>query len=229
MQRGVEETRCPAQQRNNEYGLKQRYGLEDRLFQASRFSDKNQPLKLAGERRPATGIRMSRVLRRHSESILNATAPFRDMKQQRHGIIREILGQSPASGPVWSQDELRRRLARRGFHVTQATLSRDIHELRLMKGPGGYSLPNSGDAEDDGNLPGIREVLGSFGLEVRQAMNQLVLITATGSAQPVAAGIDYEDWPEVVGTIAGDDTVLVICPDERQARALKARIEEHIG
>jgi transcriptional regulator of arginine metabolism len=70
--------------------------------------------------------------------------------------------------------------------------------------------------------------MGSFGLEVRQAMNQLVLITTTGSAQPVAAGIDYEDWPEVVGTIAGDDTVLIICPDERQARTLKQRIEEFV-
>ena len=76
---------------------------------------------------------------------------------------------------------------------------------------------------------GIREVLRSFGLEARQAMNLLVLITATGSAQPVAAGIDYEDWPEVIGTIAGDDTVLVICPDNRQAKALKTRIEGYIG
>ena len=48
-------------------------------------------------------------------------------------------------------------------------------------------------------------------------MNLLVLVTTTGSAQPIAAGIDYEDWPEVVGTIAGDDTVLIICPDEKQA------------
>jgi transcriptional regulator of arginine metabolism len=147
------------------------------------------------------------------------------MKQQRHAIIREILSQFP----VYSQDELRGRLGLRGYHVTQATLSRDIHELRLLKGPGGYSLPNNGAEEDDDSMPGIREVLRSFGLEVRQAMNQLVLITTTGSAQPVAAGIDYEDWAEVVGTIAGDDTVLIICPDERQARLLKARIEEYIG
>jgi len=146
------------------------------------------------------------------------------MKQQRHTAIRDVLNQ--ASVP--SQDELRRRLARRGFHVTQATLSRDIHELRLSKGPAGYALPGNPVDEDDSG-PGIVEVLGSFGLEVRQALNQLVLITTTGSAQPVAAGIDYEDWPEVVGTIAGDDTVLIICPDERQARTLKVRIEEFIG
>jgi transcriptional regulator of arginine metabolism len=147
------------------------------------------------------------------------------MKQQRHTAIRDVLHQ--ASVP--SQDELRRRLARRGFHVTQATLSRDIHELRLSKGPAGYALPGNPPEDDEDSLPGIREVLSSFGIEVRQALNQLVLITTTSAAQPVAAGIDYEDWPEVVGTIAGDDTVLIICPDERQARVLKARIEEHIG
>jgi transcriptional regulator of arginine metabolism len=78
-------------------------------------------------------------------------------------------------------------------------------------------------------MPGTRDVLRSFGLEVRQALNLLVLITTTGGAQPVAAGIDYEDWAEVVGTIAGDDTVLVICPDEQQAGTLRTRIEGYIG
>src|SRR5271167_3383521 len=143
------------------------------------------------------------------------------MKQQRHSVIRELLVKTV----VTNQDELRRKLARRGFHVTQATLSRDIHELRLSKGPAGYSLPGNPPEDDEDSLPGIREVLGSFGIEVRQALNQLVLITTTSAAQPVAAGIDYEDWPEVVGTIAGDDTVLIICPDEKQANLLKTRIE----
>jgi transcriptional regulator of arginine metabolism len=147
------------------------------------------------------------------------------MKQQRHTAIRDVLNHAA----VPSQDELRRKLARRGFHVTQATLSRDIHELHLSKGPAGYKLPGTPLEDDQDSLPGIREVLGSFGIEVRQAMNQLVLITSTSAAQPVAAGIDYEDWPEVVGTIAGDDTVLIICPDEQQARRLKGRIEEYIG
>ena len=145
------------------------------------------------------------------------------MKLQRHNAIRELLAQST----VTNQDELRRRLAERGFHVTQATLSRDIHELRLSKGPAGYSLPAAPVNEDE--LPGIRDVLRSFGLEVRQAINLLVLITVTGGAQPIAAGIDYEDWPEVVGTIAGDDTVLIICPDPQKAAALKTRMDELIG
>ena len=145
------------------------------------------------------------------------------MKQQRHITIREIL----SGTVVGSQDELRRQLARRGFHVTQATLSRDVNELRLTKGRDGYAIASAGPNEDD--PPGIRDVLRSFGLEARQAMNQIVIITTTGGAQPVAATIDYEDWPEVVGTIAGDDTVLVICPDDKQARTLRTRIEAFIG
>lgn len=145
------------------------------------------------------------------------------MKQQRQTVIRELL----VKATVASQDELRRKLAGRGFHVTQATLSRDIHELRLSKGPGGYSLPNEADEAEA--LPEIGEVLGSFGLKVNQAQNLLVLVTTTGGAQPIAAGIDYEDWPEVVGTLAGDDTVLIICPDQEQANQLKTRIEGYLG
>lgn len=145
------------------------------------------------------------------------------MKQQRQSAIRELL----VATTIANQDDLRRRLAGRGFHVTQATLSRDIHELRLMKGPRGYALPSDGTEGDD--LPGTPELLRSFGLEVRPAGNLLVVITTTGSAQPVAAALDYEEWPEVIGTIAGDDTLLVICAGETQARAVKRRLDELIG
>ena len=146
-----------------------------------------------------------------------------DMKQQRHVAIRDLLGAKTIS----NQDELRKQLAQRGFNVTQATLSRDIHELRIYKGPNGYALPNNGG--DDSDMPSIEDTLASFGLEVRQAQNLLVLITTTGSAQPVAAAVDYEDFEEVVGTIAGDDNVLVICPDAKQASHLRTRIQGFIG
>jgi transcriptional regulator of arginine metabolism len=146
------------------------------------------------------------------------------MKQQRHTAIRELLVKTA----VTSQDELRKKLAGRGFHVTQATLSRDIHELRLSKGPAGYILPGTGEIDED-SLPGIRDVIEGFGLEVRQALNLLVFITRTGGAQPIAAGIDYEDWPEVVGTIAGDDTILIICANDAQAKTLKERLEGYLG
>lgn len=141
------------------------------------------------------------------------------MKLERHKAIRDLL----QAGPIPSQDALRLRLAARDFHVTQATLSRDIHELRLTKSAGGYSLPRT--EVDDDTLPGIAEVLHSFGLEVRRAMNQVILITTNGGAQPIAATLDYEDWPEIVGTIAGDDTVLVICPDPSAATSVHARLE----
>ncbi len=147
-------------------------------------------------------------------------------KYDRHNAIRELV----ASASVANQDELRRKLVRRGFDVTQATLSRDIHEMRLYKGPNGYALPNgNGAGEHEDELPSIREVLASFGLKVKQAQNQLVLVTTAGSAQPVALGIDHEAWDEIVGTIAGDDTVLIICPDQKRAFALRERLEEMIG
>ena len=147
------------------------------------------------------------------------------MKFQRHNAIRDLV----ASVPVSNQDELRRKLRRRGFEVTQATLSRDIHELRLSKGPGGYSLPNgngngSGPVIEDDGPPTVVEMIESFGLRVRQAMNQVVVGTVMGGAQPVAAALDYEGWPEVVGTVAGDDTVLVICADIRHASDVESKL-----
>jgi transcriptional regulator of arginine metabolism len=146
------------------------------------------------------------------------------MKVQRLNVIREVL----TASHVASQDELRRKLRRRGIHVTQATLSRDIHELRLSKGPGGYSLPNGNGtvqaAAEDDLPPSLKEMISSFGLRVRQAMNQVVVSTVLGGAQPVAAALDREEWPEVVGTIAGDDTVLVICQDARRAGEVESRL-----
>ncbi len=145
------------------------------------------------------------------------------MNVQRLNVIREVL----SSSPVASQDELRRKLRRRGIHVTQATLSRDIHQLRLSKGPSGYSLPNgqSAPAEEDDQAPSLNEMIDSFALRVRQAVNQVVLKTVMGGAQPVAAALDRMEWPEVVGTIAGDDTVLIICVDARQASEVGSRLE----
>ena len=147
------------------------------------------------------------------------------MKDQRLNAIREVL----ANSLVTSQDQLRRKLRRRGIEVTQATLSRDIHELRLFKGPGGYSLPNghrgtSAAVVEDDAPPSIQEMIESFGLRVQQAVNQVVVRTVMGGAQPVAAALDREGWPEVVGTVAGDDTVLVIRTDTRRAGDVVARL-----
>ena len=148
------------------------------------------------------------------------------MKTQRQSAIRELL----VTTAISNQDELRRKLASRGFQATQATLSRDIRELRLYKGPNGYSLPETAAPEpgpDD--LPAIAEMLTSFGLEIRQAQNLLILLTGRGAAQPVAAGIDDEEWPEVLGTIAGDNTVLIICADPATAGVLRKRLEVYLA
>lgn len=151
------------------------------------------------------------------------------MKHQRHNAIKELLVKTSVTSQkaIGNQDDLRRMLASRGIHVTQATLSRDIRELKLLKGPTGYELPAVLEEEED--LPGIGTVLQDFGLEVRQAQNLLILLTTMGGAQPVAASLDYEEWPEVVGTIAGDNTVLIICPDAALALALKSRIESFLA
>lgn len=148
------------------------------------------------------------------------------MKQTRHNAIQQLV----AGSAIYSQDELRRKLMERGIDVTQATLSRDIHELHLMKGPSGYALPNTAAvAVEEEDAPSLQEILYSFGLRVRSAQNQVVLITTMGGAQPVAAAIDNEEWDEVLGTLAGDNTVLLVCPDSETAAELRTRLEVMIG
>ncbi len=78
-------------------------------------------------------------------------------------------------------------------------------------------------------LPPVQRLVREFVLDVRPAQNLLVLKTIVGSAQPVAAAIDEQEWEEMVGTIAGDDTILIICPDKDAARKVAARIEEMLG
>src|SRR5947209_9722805 len=108
-------------------------------------------------------------------------------------------------GPLPNQQELCKVLARRGIQVTQATLSRDLNELRLVKTSEGYILPNGNSSGEP--LPDVSRLVQEFVREVRRAQNLLVIKTIPGSAQPVAVAIDAESWDEVVGTVAGDDTL----------------------
>jgi transcriptional regulator of arginine metabolism len=142
-------------------------------------------------------------------------------KTARHRAILHLIDE----GPVESQDSLQQQLERKGFEVGQATLSRDIHELKLVKGPEGYRRAGEGSG-GDGVLPSVMHLARQFVVEIRQAQNMLVVKTTVGSAQPVAAALDASHWPEVVGTIAGDDTVLVIASDRKKAQALASRIGE---
>jgi transcriptional regulator of arginine metabolism len=141
-------------------------------------------------------------------------------KAARQRTILELLHK----GPIESQEELQGFLAKRGFDVGQATLSRDIRELGLVKTYDGY-MPANGAAVAEPVLPSVSRLVREFVVEVRLAQNLLVLKTSVGSAQPVAAAMDAEDWPEVVGTLGGDDTILVISQDNRTAQQLARRIE----
>ena len=146
-------------------------------------------------------------------------------KLSRHQAILELVG----SGPVPSQEELQRLLHKKGFDAGQATLSRDIRELGLVKTADGYSLPGNGNGNGNGHvepvLPSVSRLVREFVTSVRAAQNLLVTKTSIGSAQPVAAALDSENWPEAIGTIAGDDTILIVCTDSRSAGRLAGRIQ----
>jgi transcriptional regulator of arginine metabolism len=141
-------------------------------------------------------------------------------KLSRHQAILELLDE----GPVPSQDELQRLLHKRGLDAGQATLSRDIRELGLVKSAGGYSLPGR-EAAPEPDLPSVDRLVREFVTSVRAAQNLLVTKTSVGSAQPVAAALDGENWPEALGTIAGDDTILIVCESNRAAGRLAGRIQ----
>jgi transcriptional regulator of arginine metabolism len=143
------------------------------------------------------------------------------MKAARHKVILELVQESP----IASQEELQKALNRRGMKVGQATLSRDIHELELVKTADGYALPSGGSAMEAA-LPSASRLVREFVLDVRQAQNLVVVKTAVGSAQPVAAALDGESWPEVVGTIAGDDAILIVAENNKSAARLVERVRE---
>lgn len=145
-------------------------------------------------------------------------------KTLRQRAVLDVL----KHGTIASQEDLQRLLRKRGFKVGQATLSRDIRDLNLSKTSHGYSVP-TGDNGAGLALPPVSRLVREFVLDVRIAQNQLVVKTIVGSAQPVAAALDETDWSEVVGTIAGDDTILIVCPDKDEARKLASRIEEMLG
>ena len=144
-------------------------------------------------------------------------------KLSRQVVIRELINRQE----VGSQDALRRLLFRRGHRVTQATLSRDIHELGLVKTDDGYKLPQGEDSEP--SLPSIERLIETFVYDVRTALNQVVIKTSAGSAQPVSAAIDAEEWEEVVGTIGGDDTILAITPSAKTAAQLAQRLRKYFA
>ena len=143
-------------------------------------------------------------------------------KRFRQGQILKLV----SGNPVGSQDELRRRLGHLGVRVTQATLSRDMRELRLVKTAEGYKPLAVAKVEESSPAPTLARALKEFLLDVRPAQNMLVLKTPPGGAQPLAAAVDSSHWKEIAGTLAGDDTVLIITPSRTARAAIQKRVEE---
>jgi transcriptional regulator of arginine metabolism len=143
-------------------------------------------------------------------------------KAQRHRRILDLITRES----ILTQEDLVDRLAGVGLHVTQATLSRDIKELGLVKTGEGYATPAEVGGETPAPTPPLSHLLREFVTDVKEAQNLLVVRTSPGSAQPVAAALDAEQWPELLGTLAGDDTILVVSSSSKHARGLGKRIRE---
>lgn len=141
-------------------------------------------------------------------------------KTFRHGQILRLV----SDGSISNQEELRRRLAAQRLRVTQATLSRDIQELRLVKTHSGYKAATA-LPDDSAPLPRLAHALREFLQDIRPAENLLVLKTPPSGAQPLAAAVDGAKFSEIAGTIAGDDTVLIITPNKKTRESLQKRIE----
>lgn len=147
------------------------------------------------------------------------------MKQLRQRAIRDLVEQRT----IRTQQELAAALRERGFRTTQATISRDVAELGLVKaGRGGthaYAIPPRLREADTSGEDRIRVLLRDMPVEIRDAGTMLVLRTLPGSAHPLAAALDRARWPEVVGSIAGDDTVFVAFSDRGTLGRVRRRLE----
>lgn len=147
-------------------------------------------------------------------------------RARRHAALLRLV----RTRRVASQETLRDLLAERGFDVTQATLSRDLRELQVAKVP----LPEGGSAYQVASgradpKPTIERLLPALFTEVEGVDNLIVIKTLTGGAQPVAVALDRQGWPEVLGTISGDDTILLILRDRRKRGAIEKRIRQLAG
>src|SRR3954470_8879957 len=142
-------------------------------------------------------------------------------KQQRQTAILQLLG----SHQVASQEDLKELLAARGLIVTQATLSRDLRDMGVVRAPGEdgarYMLPEM--VADDGK-PLLEELLPQWFSSIDGVGELLVLHTFPSGAQPIAEAIDSQGWTEILGTIAGENTVMIICRSAAMREAVSERI-----
>jgi transcriptional regulator of arginine metabolism len=149
------------------------------------------------------------------------------MKNRRQALILELIDREP----LRSQEQLRRQLRQHGFKATQATISRDIKHLELVKrsGDGAYQRPGVETASPATTRTALERAAAEFLRRVDRVRQLVVVRTGAGQAQPLALAIDRAKLPEAVGTIAGDDTILVIARSDRRAVALAKRLENYAG
>ena len=147
------------------------------------------------------------------------------MKSRRQGVILDLIDREP----LHTQEQLRRQLQQRGFRATQATISRDIKDLGLVKraGDGAYQRQGVEAASPATAITALERAAAEFLRTVVRVRQLVVVRTGAGQAQPLAAALDRAQLPEAVGTIAGDDTVLVIARDDRRAQSLVKRLEKY--
>jgi transcriptional regulator of arginine metabolism len=143
------------------------------------------------------------------------------IKRRRQSKILSLV----QSRPVSSQAVLAQQLLAEGIEVTQATLSRDLHELNLVKTVEGYKLPgqllpNSGSSQQQ------QQTIAQFMTEAEAAGNMVVVKTNPGNAPPVARSLDNIGWNEIIGTVAGDDTIIVVTKGSLAARTVRKRLLE---
>jgi transcriptional regulator of arginine metabolism len=146
------------------------------------------------------------------------------MKARRQAVILELIDREP----LHSQEVLKKRLHQRGFDTTQATISRDIKELGLVKraGDGAYQRPGAEAANPETALTTLERATVEFLRRVERVQQLVVIRTGRGQAQALAEAMDRAQLPEAVGTIAGDDTILVIGRGGRGAAALVKRLKD---
>jgi transcriptional regulator of arginine metabolism len=149
------------------------------------------------------------------------------MKARRQAVVLELVEREA----LHSQEQLRRRLRRRGFVATQATISRDIKELGLVKraGDGAYRPSRDEVASPESMRSALERAAAEFLRNTARVQQLVVVRTGRGQAQALAEAIDRARLSEAVGTIAGDDTILVIAWDARRAAALARRLETYAG
>jgi transcriptional regulator of arginine metabolism len=147
------------------------------------------------------------------------------MKARRQALLLELVDREP----LHSQEQVRRRLQQRGFAATQATISRDIRDLGLVKraGDGAYQRSGLDAPNPETALLALERAAAEFLRRVERVEQMVVIRTGPGQAQPLALALDRAQFSETVGTIAGDDTILVIARGARGASALLRRLKEY--